>query len=101
MKRLIRASYSDDYFDYDDFKMRISDKLIGARSHQNPGGRQSKIPTGDADAEIRKYCDIHKGCDYAAARDDIYEEAYRKLSNQHDLLVDVVRQQDLNRRQSR
>jgi hypothetical protein len=76
----VTAGYSEDYFDFDNFVMRLSDKLAGR-----------KISDEDARKEIQKYCDIHKGCKYDVLHTIVYDAAYDKTEYVNDTLRDLIK----------
>lgn len=73
-------SYSEDYFDYDSFITKLSDKLAGR-----------KISMSDANDEIQKYCRSHKGCKYDIVHSEVYDLAADKVDFQNDALLKVAK----------
>ena len=69
------TEYAEKFFDYENFISRLSDQLASR-----------KISNADVDAEVQKYCRIHKGCDPELVLDDINTNAYYKIDYQNDVL---------------
>lgn len=71
----VTASYSEDYYDFDDFVMDLGDRLA-----------ERKISHTDADREIKKFCRDHRTCDYRTLHNIVYENATGKVDAENDRL---------------
>ena len=71
----VTASYSEDYYDFDDFVMDLGDRLA-----------ERKISRADADREIKKFCRDHRTCDYRTLHNIVYENAAGKVDAENDRL---------------
>lgn len=71
----VTASYSEDYYDFDDFVMNLGDRLA-----------ERKISRADADREIKKFCRDHRTCDYRTLHNIVYENATGKVEAENDRL---------------
>ena len=69
------SSYSEDYYDFDDFVMDLGDRLA-----------ERKISRADADREIKKFCRDHRTCDYRTLHNIVYENAAGKVDAENDRL---------------
>lgn len=69
------TEYNEKFFDYKDFVDRLSDQFASR-----------KISKADVNAEIQKYCRIHKGCNPDLILEDIEYNTYYKMDYQNDVL---------------
>lgn len=80
----VTASYSEDYYDFDDFVMDLGDRLA-----------ERKISRTDADREIKKFCRDHKTCDYRTLHNIVYENATGKVDAENDRLRKQIKDRDV------
>ena len=78
----LNESYSEDELDYANFINKLSDKLA-----------RRKISTLDANKEIQKYCNSHKGCKYDILHSDVFDLAADKVDFQNDALRKVAKRE--------
>lgn len=76
----VTASYSEDYYDFDDFVMDLGDRLA-----------EQKISRADADREIKKFCRDHRTCDYRTLHNIVYENAAGKVDAENDRLRSKIK----------
>lgn len=76
----VTASYSEDYYDFDDFVMDLGDRLA-----------ERKISRADADREIKKFCRDHRTCDYRTLHNIVYENASGKVEAENDRLRNRIK----------